>query len=70
MTTGFHDGERLTLTVEEAARLLGVGRRTAYEAVRTGALPSVRLGRRILIPRKALLVMLEQDGCPDESHEH
>lgn len=50
--------ERLTLTVEEAARLLGIGRSLAYELVATGGLPSIRLGRRILIPRAAVDVLL------------
>lgn len=45
---------RRTYTVDEAARLLGIGRATAYEAVRRGELPSLRLGRRIVIPRAAL----------------
>jgi excisionase family DNA binding protein len=47
--------ERLTLTVDEAAKLIGVSRYTLYEAVRTGSVPTIRLGRRILIPRHALL---------------
>ncbi len=42
---------RLTLTVTEAAELLGVSRATAYECVRTGDIPSIRLGGRILVPR-------------------
>lgn len=50
--------ERLTLTVEEAAELLGIGRGTAYEAVRLHQIPSVRVGRRILVPRAALMAML------------
>ena len=50
--------ERLTLTVEEAARLLGIGRSLAYELVATGDLPSIRLGRRILIPRAAVDALL------------
>lgn len=40
----------LTLTVEQAAQALGIGRSTAYELVHTGDLPSLRLGRRIVIP--------------------
>lgn len=43
--------ERLTVTVTEAAEILGVSRTSAYELVRAGTLPSVRLGRRILIRR-------------------
>ena len=46
--------ERLTYTVEEAAQLLGISRNSAYEAVRRGELPTIRLGRRILIPRSRL----------------
>jgi excisionase family DNA binding protein len=43
-----------TLTVEEAAVILGIGRGTAYEAVQTGALPGLRIGRRLLIPTAAI----------------
>ena len=46
--------ERLTVTVTEAAEILGVSRTSAYELVRAGTLPSVRLGRRILIRRTTL----------------
>jgi excisionase family DNA binding protein len=40
--------------VEEAARLLGVGRSTVYDLIRSGRLRSVKIGRRRLIPRDAL----------------
>lgn len=50
--------ESLTLSVPEAARLLGIGRNTAYEAVKTGQLPSVKIGNRVLVPRAALERML------------
>jgi excisionase family DNA binding protein len=46
--------ERQTLTVEEAAVLLGIGRNSAYQAIARGDLPALRLGRRLLIPRAAL----------------
>ena len=47
--------ERLTLTVEEACRLLGVGRTVGYELARRGELPGVlRLGRRLVVSRPAL----------------
>jgi excisionase family DNA binding protein len=51
-------GERLTLTVEEAATLLGISRAFAYEAVNNGQIPSIRIGRRILIPKAALQRLL------------
>ena len=53
------DQARLTLTVEEAASLLGISRALAYELVGRGELPSLRLGRRVVIPRKALSELLD-----------
>lgn len=46
---------RLTVTVEEAGTILGLGRSAAYEATRRGEIPSRRLGRRIVIPVPLLL---------------
>lgn len=46
--------QALVLTVAEAARLLCISRNLAYELVRQGRLPHVRLGRRVLIPRFGL----------------
>ena len=40
----------LTLTVEETGSALRIGRSTAYEAVRTGAIPTIRIGKRALVP--------------------
>jgi excisionase family DNA binding protein len=40
----------LTLPVAQAAEVLGVGRSTAYELVRSGDLPSIRLRRRVVVP--------------------
>ncbi len=51
--------DRLTYTVAEAARALGISRGLAYEMTRQGGLPSLRLGqRRILVPRGALDALL------------
>jgi excisionase family DNA binding protein len=38
------DGRRATLTVTEAADILGISRSTAYELARSGTLPALRLG--------------------------
>lgn len=43
-----------TMSVTEAARILGISRTTAYECVRSGDLPSVRLGGRIVVPTQAV----------------
>ncbi|MFT3831898.1 MAG: helix-turn-helix domain-containing protein [Micropruina sp.] len=50
--------ERLTMTVEEAAAVLGIGRSAAYAAVRAGEIPALRVGRKLLVPRQRLLAML------------
>lgn len=52
------ESESLTLTVSEAARVLGISRTTAYECVRTGQLRAVRLGRRLVVPRIAITELL------------
>lgn len=57
--------DRATLTVEEAAELLGVGRSSAYEAARRGELPSMRLGRRLVVPVPALLRLLHELGASE-----
>ena len=46
--------ETLTVTTAEAARLLGISRNLAYEAARRGEIPTIRIGRRILVPLAAL----------------
>jgi len=51
--------EKLTLTVDEAAQALGLSRNSCYRAVETRAIPSIRIGKRILIPRFALEKLLE-----------
>ena len=54
------EADRLTLSVEEAAHLLGISRGLAYELARSGRLPALRFGRRLLIPRAALEKMLNE----------
>jgi len=53
-------GERLLLTVEEVARRLGIGRSLAWRLVRSGELPSVRLGRLVRVPERNLQVWLDR----------
>jgi excisionase family DNA binding protein len=53
------------LTVDEAARLLRVNRKTLYESVRLRQIPGVvRMGRSIRIGRDALLEWLRGNGSP------
>jgi excisionase family DNA binding protein len=50
---------KLTITVIEAARRLGISRGLAYQAAREGRLPVIRFGRRLLVPCKALDELLQ-----------
>mgnify|MGYP000389124821 FL=1 len=55
-------GESLVLTIQEAAKILRIGRSAAYEAARTGELPVIQFGRRKLVPRAALEKLLMNAG--------
>ena len=48
----------LTLKVEELMPVLGIGRNTAYELVRSGKIRSIRIGRKIRVPRDAVTEFL------------
>lgn len=56
------ESERLVLTVVAAGELLGVCRATAYMLARTGQIPTIRLGRRLVVPKSALERMLAEAG--------
>lgn len=48
----------ITITVEQAAGVLGISRAAAYNAVRRGDIPSVRVGRRVLVPKYRLAAFI------------
>lgn len=52
---------RDVITVDELGELLGVSRGSAYKAVQTGEVKSLKIGRRILIPVRPLLALLGVD---------
>lgn len=54
----------LTMSVTEAAGVLGISRAFAYALVARGELPSLRLGRRVVVPRRALEQLIEQTDQP------
>ena len=55
-----------TMSVTEVAEVLGISRTTAYECVRTGDLPAIRLGGRIVVPTQAIDDLLERaSAIPD-----
>lgn len=49
---------RTTITVPEAGEILGIGRDAAYAAAKVGDIPTLRLGRRLVVPVPALIAML------------
>ena len=46
--------EKLTVSVDEAAQALGISRAGAFRLAATGELPTIRLGKRVLVPIDAL----------------
>ena len=54
--------ERKTLNLEEAAKALGISRSSAYEAARKGEIPTIRIGKRLLVPLAALERLLSDAG--------
>ena len=62
MTTGIPTAEeRPTLKPEELCVPLGLSRSSVYQGMACGELPSLRVGRRILVPTAALRAMLQLD---------
>ena len=55
--------ERLTVSVREAARMLGLSKNSVLAAVNRSELPAIRVGRRILIAR---LPLERQLGARDD----
>ena len=61
--------KHLTLTPIEAAHLLRIGRTKMYALLRQNVIPSVRLGRKILIPTQALTDWLQQQASDSSQSE-
>lgn len=59
--------ERPTMGVSEAGALLGLGRASAYEAATRGEIPTLRFGRRLVVPTAALRKMLQIDDTDSVS---
>ena len=54
-----NQADRKTLTILEAANALGIGRNAAYEAARRGEIPTIKIGKRLLVPLVALERLLQ-----------
>jgi hypothetical protein len=70
MSTGLGDDERRrgvlapqwdgrdAFTVEETGQILGLSRASAFAAATRGDIPTIRVGRRLIVPRRGLEKML------------
>jgi excisionase family DNA binding protein len=56
--------EKKTLSIIEAGRALGIGRSAAYEAAKSGQLPTIRIGRRLLVPVPLFERLLDSSASP------
>ena len=69
----FSEQARLVFSVQEISRLLGLSRASTYEAVRAGSIPSIKVGRRILIPKSALQELIDRHSVAgntgDDTHD-
>lgn len=54
--------DRATITVAEAGEVLTLSRTSIYAAVKNGDVPTIRIGRRLVVPVPVLLRMLGDDG--------
>lgn len=52
-----------TLTIAEAARQLRIGKNAAYDAAHRGEIPTIRIGKRLLVPRAAFEKLLAGDAA-------
>lgn len=59
--------DRLAVSVEEAAQMLGIGRSKVFELLKEGSLPSIRIGRRRLISCTEIRAFLERVGTATTS---
>ena len=54
--------ERQVVSVEEAGRVMGIGRSAAYSAAARGDIPAIRIGKRLVVPVRALERLLDSAG--------
>jgi excisionase family DNA binding protein len=60
------DGPPVLLSVDQAAQRTGIGRTSIYQAMASGQLRSLRIGRRRLIAVDALADLIHNSGTPGE----
>lgn len=61
--------DRMVWTVPEVARALRISRNLAYELVHTGGIPSIKMGKRLLVPKAALERLLDGVTTAQPGHK-
>lgn len=61
--------ECLTMSVERAARILGIGRGLCYQMIHEGRIPHLVFGRRIVVPKAGLDKLLNTQGNDGKSED-
>ena len=56
--------ERKTISVEEAGQMLGLSRASSYQAAANGELPTIKIGRRLLVPKAKMRELLGEPVEP------
>ncbi|MDN4163356.1 excisionase family DNA-binding protein [Nocardioides abyssi] len=59
---------RATLTVDETASVLGISRSACYEAIHNDEIPSLRIGRRLVVPIRPLMTLLGVEAADLEDN--
>jgi hypothetical protein len=54
------NNEPMTISVIEAGKHLGLSVWSSYEAARRGDIPTIRIGRRLRVPVRALEAMVDE----------
>jgi excisionase family DNA binding protein len=53
--------DKLAFSLSDVSRLLGISRTKIHDFARTGQIPTIRFGRRVVVPRHALMALLGED---------
>ncbi|MHB9038942.1 MAG: helix-turn-helix domain-containing protein [Armatimonadota bacterium] len=61
--------EAKTLSVPQAAKILGVGIASAYAGIKRGEIPAIRIGGRLLVPKPALEKMLSGETASEQQRK-
>ena len=62
--------ERDTYDLPQLASRLGVSRSSVYRWAANGTIPTIRLGRRLLVPRAAIEQLLDPRNIPQHDSTH